>query len=376
MGYPGDRDGPGGWPGEQPPYGGEPQRPDSGPTHPFSPRLGGEGTAATPSPWAQDPPTQQYGSSYDSPGYGSDPYGSDPYGDPPGRYGTGHPQGLAQEPPDELYGTTGERYFTGPGDEPEEYTRHRSTPPRRERNRMPLVIGGAALAGVVLIAGGFGLSAVLKDDPEPAPAAASAPPATPTAAPTPTTSPQVPLNTKIKTRTTDPQALTFTEIFNRSRFTVSRTRYVMTARRAERSCARAVNGTALATAITRGGCSQVLRATFARSDGALVGTVGVFNLSTENAAKLAQRAGGGKDTYLQPLPGGGVTRKIGKGAALGTISVRGHYLVMTWVQRPDGKAVPAAQHKAVSTFGQHVTWGSNLTKALHYRGIEGKPYGK
>ncbi|MFC6884283.1 MULTISPECIES: hypothetical protein [Actinomadura] len=245
------------------------------------------------------------------------------------------------------------------------------TPPQRRRN-LPLIIGGAAVAGLVLIGGGVGLSSMMKDDPKPkekAPAAVSKSPA-------PKPSPTVPAlePVKLKSRNTDPKPLTLSEVFGKKTFKSGGQKYVRTAASAKRGCKGVVGGVKLTGTLKKGGCTQTLRATYARGDGKLIGTVGVLNLKTETAAKLAVKAAAAKDAFLQALPGAGTTKKIGKGEALGTAEARGHYLVMTWVQRPDGKKIPPAYHKTVSAFGTQVVKDSNLSFALAYRETEGKPY--
>ncbi|MBX6768927.1 MAG: hypothetical protein IRY90_17540 [Actinomadura rubrobrunea] len=179
---------------------------------------------------------------------------------------------------------------------------------------------------------------------------------------------------KLKSRTTDPTPLTLNEIFGKRSFTAGGEKYGRVAWHAERGCSGAATGASLVGALRKGGCSQALRATYVRGDGALIGTVGVFNLRTDTAAKVAAKAASAKSSALRPLPGPGITKKIGKGEALGTAEARGHYLVMTWVQRPDGKKIPEASHQAVAVFGRQVIKNSNLSFALAYRATEGKPF--
>ncbi|MEV4252894.1 hypothetical protein AB0J52_06960 [Spirillospora sp. NPDC049652] len=258
------------------------------------------------------------------------------------------------------------------------FDQHVAGPPpgKAKKRNLPLIIGGAAVAGVVLIGGGVAAASMFKDDPKPkgktntaankpAPTAAS----TPSSAPSPSLSP-----VKLKSRATDPSPLTLSEIFGKSAFRGAGEKYKRTGWNAAKTCTGAVGGTSLTASVKKGGCSQVLRATYTRGDGKLIGTVGVFNLKTETAAKTAVRAAAAKDAYLKPLPGAGNTKKIGTGLALGTAEARGHYLVMTWVQRPDGKKIADSAHKDVSDFGQQVIQGSGLGVALHYRETEGKPY--
>jgi hypothetical protein len=181
---------------------------------------------------------------------------------------------------------------------------------------------------------------------------------------------------KLKSRATDPSPLTLKEAFGKATFTAGGQKYLRTGWHQRRGCTGTVNGAKLTAVVKKGGCTQALRATYARGDKLLVGTVGVLNLKTEQAAKLAQKAAVAKDAFLEPLPGKGASKTIGKGEALGTAQAQGHYLVMTWVQRPDGKKIPDKYHKTVSAFGQQLVKGSNLGFALHYRETEGKPFAK
>ncbi|MFB4313572.1 hypothetical protein [Actinomadura sp. 21ATH] len=346
MGYPGDQGKPGGWPPEQPPhapYGEERQGDD-----PFAPR--GDDAFA--------------------------PRGDDPYGAPPGdrfggpgpgdQFGAGQGDQFASGPGDHFGpgGDFGDGYGPGPGG---------PTPPRKKRN-LPLIIGAAAVAGLVLVGGGIGLSSLLKGDDSKAGTAGNDQAATqrPTAAPSPTQPVLEPV--KLKSRTTDPSPLSLKEAFGKSKFKAGGENYVRTGWHARRDCAKTVNGSKLVSAVKKGGCTQALRATYARGDKVLVGTVGVLNLKTEAAAQAAQKAAVSKDAFLEPLAGSGASKTIGKGEALGTAQAQGHYLVMTWVQRPDGKKIPEKYHKTVSAFGQQLIKGSNLSFALHYRETEGKPY--
>jgi hypothetical protein len=213
---------------------------------------------------------------------------------------------------------------------------------------------------------------MLGDDEAKAGNTSATPKQTPTVQPSPTAPVLEPV--KLKNRATDPSPLTLNEVFGKKSFTAGGQKYVRTGWNAKKGCTGTVQGAKLTSVVKKGGCSQALRATFARGDGKLIGTVGVLNLKTDAAAKLAQRAAVAKDAFLQPLPGTGVSSKIGKGEALGTAEARGHYLLMTWVQRPDGKKILTQYHKTVSAFGQQLIRGSNLSFALHYRETEGKPF--
>jgi hypothetical protein len=179
----------------------------------------------------------------------------------------------------------------------------------------------------------------------------------------------------LKSRSTDPRPLTLREVFNRKVFTVNDVRYGMTAWHATRACGRTAHGARLVAALHAGGCNQVLRGTFARADGKLVGTVGIANLRTARAASItAKIANSGKDTYLKPLAGRGTTKNVGNGIAFAAAEARGHYVLLSWIQAPNGKTIPQSERRAASVFEPNVIFGSKLGFALQYRGIAGKPY--
>src|SRR5918999_2124255 len=220
---------------------------------------------------------------------------------------------------------------------------HRGFAPPRRRNT-PLLVGGGAVALVVLAGAGMGLSKAMGGEEQtPTGGASGAAPGTrsprPPAAASPL--PTGPLGAMLKSRSTDPRPLTLREAFNRKKFTAGGVRYVMTTWQATRSCAKTVNSSKLVSAVRTGGCNQVLRGTFARADGRLAGTIGVANLRTARAATVtAKLANATKDAYLQPLPGGGVTKTLGKGIAFASAEARGHYVVFSWIQAPNGRTIP------------------------------------
>ncbi|QFG23921.1 hypothetical protein F7P10_25165 [Actinomadura sp. WMMB 499] len=179
---------------------------------------------------------------------------------------------------------------------------------------------------------------------------------------------------KLQSRTTDPAPLTLKEVFGNGKFEVDDHKYARTAWHSGKECNGVVGGDALDAAVKKGDCTQALRATYAISGGALIGTLGVLNLESAAHAKAAEKAAQADDAYLLALPGTGITKTNGKGLALGTAQARGHYLVMTWVQRPNGKTIATKHHDTVRLFGTEIYKGSNLSLALHYRETEGKPF--
>lgn len=335
-------------------------------------------------PYGQGGPQEQAG--YREQG---GPYGPQGQGGPPDQtmaWGQG-PEG-APDPYAEFGAPAPPGGFGQPGPNPggpDEFGRGpglgaHGAPADSGRNKKLLIIG-AVVGAVVLLGGGalaFGAmggggSKAAASASTPAPTAASSAPASPTTAPTPSIDPSGKLGAKLKQRTTDPAALTTDEVFKNAKFD----KYTMTNSATDTDCTKAVHGSSFSAAIKKGDCTQLLRATYITSDGKLIGTIGIANLSTEAAAKKAASASSGSDSYLVPLPGdSGPSKKMSsKAVAKGSAQVKGHYLILSWVQRPDGKDFASGQTSAITAFVTQVPLGSNLDNALQYRGIAGKPYG-
>ncbi|WP_141580681.1 hypothetical protein [Actinomadura sp. WMMA1423] len=396
MGYPGDQGKPGDWPPRQSPhapYGPGAEAPPYGHDNdeaPFAPRD--EGPGAMPGGGEAFGGAGSGNGSFGNDAFGNDSFGGAPYGG--GGFG-GAQGGEASGGPGEQTAAWSDQPPAW-GDEPVAggaygenapgeggFGSYEGMPPgpsgaseRPERRRnLPLIIGGAAVAGILLIGGGVGLSSVLKGDdskPKTAPTQAASKRPQPTPSPTqPALSP-----VKLQSRATDPAPLTLKEVFGKATFKAGGLKYVRTAVTGKKGCTGVVGGATLAQALKKGRCTQALRATYALSTGSLIGTVGVFNLQTEAAAKKAVKAAAAKDAFLVALPGTGISKNNGKGEALGTSQARGHYVIMTWVQRPDGKKISSKYHAAVRVFGTQMVKGSNLSLALHYRETEGKPLKK
>jgi len=360
MSYPGDQQQPGGWGPSQPP------QPPYGPAD----DQAGHGGPPYDQPQGGGPPEDPYGGPPRDGGFGpGGSFGGAYGGEQPGPYGgggafeSGPPFGAEQ--PDPYGAEQPDPYGAGPGG---------YGPPDEDGSgsgRKRLIIGAAVVAAVVVVGGGTALALSGGDDkPEATPPPTTEPKAKPT--PTPTPSPtETGRGERLRSRATDPRPLTLNEVFKARAFKAGGRRYVMTARRAERKCAPPTHGTNFRKALSRGGCTQVLRATY--SNGKLVGTIGVINLRTQTAANSVQVTSRQKDAFILALPGAGSTRKIGQGLSLTTAEVDGHYLIMSWVQYPNGKKIAKGDYSAVTAFVKATTYGSNLRTALNYRSMEGKP---
>jgi hypothetical protein len=393
MSFPGDQQQPGGWASPQPPQ--SPYGPGDDQTgHGGSPYGGGSFDDR------YDEPYGSHDEGYGPGGFGgpgdhgnqggvgpggpggsfgneqADPYGGG-FGAPGGPGGQGGPFGAERPGPygggfeggPPFGGEHQDPYGGGPGGydpagEP-------GDGPRSGRDNKRLLVSLAVAAGILLVGGGtaFALAGGGGDKPKPAAAPTSVAP-TPTPSPTPTAT-ETGRGERLQSRATDPRPLTLNEVFKARTFKAGGRKYYMTGRRSEHKCSPPTHGVKFRKALAKGGCTQVLRATF--SNGRFIGTIGVLNLRTQAAAEAAQVASRQKDAFILALPGAGTTKKIGQGLSLTTAEVDGHYLIMSWVQYPNGKKIASKDYSGVTSFVKATTYGSNLRTALNYRSMEGKP---
>jgi hypothetical protein len=155
----------------------------------------------------------------------------------------------------------------------------------------------------------------------------------------------------IATRTMDPAPLTLSQLFP-AQFTIASTAYTRTTQRASTHCPGAVFGTKLQAAVRKYKCSQVLRASYLAKGPKLMGTIGVLNLSNSAGAKDVGKATGSSQFIAQLAARSGPTHRLAKGTGLEEAEVKGHYLILTWVEfttlRAPGTAHQKAQLKAFS----------------------------
>ena len=103
----------------------------------------------------------------------------------------------------------------------------------------------------------------------------------------------------IGSRSKDPQSLTIAGLYP-PQFSLNGKSYVRTAASATKTCSLAVYGADLQAALQSGHCSQVVRASYLSGDGTMMGTVGVINLISSNAAQKAGQATGPQE-IIAPL---------------------------------------------------------------------------
>ncbi|MEN3535584.1 hypothetical protein AAH991_10770 [Microbispora sp. ZYX-F-249] len=176
-------------------------------------------------------------------------------------------------------------------------------------------------------------------------------------------------------RATDKSPLSLGELFPKRKFLKDKRSYVRTVVRREKKCADGVTGDKITKALKSGGCTQLLRASFADAKGTIIGTVGVANLRTSAAAKKVASAGGGgeRKDYLKPLPGKDEASKhLGTGEAYAGGWTHGHYAVLLWFQFKDGHKPTKTEQKRLYQAAVDVT-DATVFPALDTRSLTGGP---
>jgi hypothetical protein len=176
----------------------------------------------------------------------------------------------------------------------------------------------------------------------------------------------------IGSRSKDPQPLTIAGLYP-PQFTLNDKSYVRTAASATKTCSTAVYGADLQAALQSGHCSQVVRASYLSGDGTMMGTVGVVNLTSSNAAQKAGQATGPQEIIAPLTAKKGPTKKLGTGTGVVQAEIKGHYLILMWAEFTNLKSPSSqAQRQALEQFAANLVTGSaNIN--LSYRMLNGKP---
>ncbi len=325
------------------------------------------------------PPARPYSeAAYGEAPYEGAPYGSEPYGD--GRYGG---EGYGGAPYGEAYGEAyGEGYGAAPPSGP-----RGGKPKKPPKGRKPgrtgsgaanpgkgkakskadgkargkaagearsaagpgarLYFGAAAvlavfvligLGAVVVFRGGTGTAA---DH------ATNAKIGTPAGiGPSPTSyssSPSAPAYGGITARSADSAPLTADEAFPKEAATLSvpggKAKVRLRAKRLDADCAAAVWGGSVGAELGRGGCTQAARAIYSDTRSGYALAVALFNLNTAQdanrfVARLEQTLGAG---FVLPLEAPEPLDDFGRGFGMARGLAMGHFAVVSWAQRLDGK---------------------------------------
>ena len=182
----------------------------------------------------------------------------------------------------------------------------------------------------------------------------------------------------IGSRAQDPQMLTLAALYP-SQVTRAGGLYLRTAASTTRACTLAVYGARLSAALQSGHCTQVPRASYISGDGTIMGTIGVANLISAAAAQKAGQVTGaqeigspaaaaaqpagqvtGGQNIIAPLTSAtGPTRKLGTGTGIERAQIKGHYLILFWVQFTTLKALStSAQLHQLEQFAANLLAGS------------------
>ena len=160
----------------------------------------------------------------------------------------------------------------------------------------------------------------------------------------------------IGARSEDPKAPTIDQLFP-AQFELNGSSFVRTAANVTTSCSLAVYGANLQAALQNGDCSQVLRASYV--SGAMMGTIGVINLESANAAAKAGQVTGPQEIIAPLAASKGVTSKLGTGTGVVLAEVKGHYLILMWAEFTDLKSPShSAQRQELEQFATNLVVGS------------------
>jgi len=162
----------------------------------------------------------------------------------------------------------------------------------------------------------------------------------------------------IGTRARDPQALTIAGLYP-PQFSLDGKGYTRTAASATKTCSVAVYGADLQAALQAGHCSQVVRASYISGDGTMMGTVGVINLISSNAAQKAGQVTGPQQIIAPLTSKKGPTKKLGTGTGVVQAEIKGHYLILMWAEYANLKSPSGqAQRQALEQFAANLVTGS------------------
>ncbi|GLW63221.1 hypothetical protein Arub01_14650 [Actinomadura rubrobrunea] len=147
----------------------------------------------------------------------------------------------------------------------------------------------------------------------------------------------------IAQRSADRAPLTEAEAFPASANTITvedaGLRLKLKAKSLDADCVAAVWGTGMGEQLREHGCTQTARTLYADGDGRYALSVTVFNLASASDAdrfvdEIGRARGGG---FVLPLPAEAPLDRFGQGFGMARGLAMGHYAVVAWAQRLDGK---------------------------------------
>jgi len=162
----------------------------------------------------------------------------------------------------------------------------------------------------------------------------------------------------IGSRSQDPQPLTLAALYP-PQFELNGKSYTRTAASITKTCSLAVFGADLQAALQTGHCSQVARASYLSGDGKMMGTVGVVNLISVNAAQKAGQATSTQEILAPLTSKKGPTSKLGNGTGVVQAEIKGHYLILVYAEYANLKSPSGTdQRQALEQFATNIITGS------------------
>ncbi|MEU8799692.1 hypothetical protein [Spirillospora sp. NPDC048819] len=150
----------------------------------------------------------------------------------------------------------------------------------------------------------------------------------------------------IASRSADQKPLTADEVFPTSAAKLAvpdgEARVKLRAKRLDGDCAAAVWGSTVGEALGEGGCTQAARGIYSDTETGYALAVAVFNLAGSAdadrfVATLEKTIGAG---FVRPLEAPAPLDDFGRGFGMARGLAMGHFAVVTWAQRLDGKGGP------------------------------------
>jgi hypothetical protein len=166
----------------------------------------------------------------------------------------------------------------------------------------------------------------------------------------------------IDTRKLDPAPVTIAQLYPPAFIypAVGGIQFLRASANLTKTCGLAVFGDFLQAALQSGGCDQVARASYVSGDQKIMGTIGVANLSSTYWAEKAAKTTGAQELVAPLTASKGPTRNFLKsGTGLASAEVKGHYLILLYVEFADLKApATSAQKQQLQTFANDMFDGS------------------
>jgi hypothetical protein len=306
----------------------------------------------------------------------------DGWGDP--RWASGPGQATLLRPADGAVPGPADRVATGPGPRVPagagraprgrgHGSRGRARPSGRTKKPARTLLGG--VLALAMVAGGtyFWFSRDHKSSDAAATSQQTTASTRPSATdPAPSPSPSLGPWGHIGSRALDPVPLTLTELFP-AQFTGAGTSYVKTVQKAKTHCAVALKGSQLIAAVSTADCTQAMRASYLSADHNLMGTIGVLNLVTAAAAEKAGKVAGPAEFIAQLPAATGPSRNLTQGTGFEAAEVKGHYLVLVWVEFANLRAPKSAAQRAELDSFISLLFQETANVSLATREVTGSP---